>query len=288
MERQIAFITGASRGIGAAAALALAERGYDVVLTARTVAPGERHDHGNVAGAPDLRPLPGSLEETAAAVRTRGREALALRADLLDAQSLADAVDETEKQWGPIDVLLNNGIVQTAGVMDHVRDLTAENVERIYRGNVLAPLWLVQRVLPTMVRRGRGTIVNMVSESGFTDPPAPAGEGGWGFAYSSSKSAIARLVGVLAVEYRDSGLRFFNVEPGFIVTEMVKATGLLEHFGPQWGGAPPEVPAAVITWLVTDPAAQEWHGKTVSAQKLCKQLGLVPGWPPPKPGPRAR
>jgi NAD(P)-dependent dehydrogenase (short-subunit alcohol dehydrogenase family) len=282
MDRRIAFITGASRGIGAAAALRLAERGFDVVLTARTLAPGETHDHGNKAGAPDHRPLPGSLEETAAAVRARGRDALPLRLDLLDPASLAAAVDETEKRWGPVEVLLNNGIVQTAGVMDWVRDLTAENVERIYRGNVLAPLWLVQRVLPGMIARGRGVIVNMVSESGFTDPPAPAGEGGWGFAYSSSKAAFARLVGVLAAECRDAGLRFYNVEPGFIITEMVRATGLLEHFGPQWGGAPPDVPAAVIAWLVADDTAREWHGKTISAQKLCKQLGLVPGWPPPR------
>ena len=280
MERKIAFITGASRGIGAAAALRLAERGYDIVLTARTLTAGETHDHGNRAGEPDLRPLPGSLEETAAAVRSLGREALPLRLDLLDPASLAAAVDETEKRWGPIDVLLNNGIVQTAGVMDLVRDLTAENVERIYRGNVLAPLWLVQRVLPAMLARGRGVIVNMVSESGFTDPPAPAGEGGWGFAYSSSKSAIARLVGVLAAEHRGAGVRFYNVEPGFIVTEMVKATGLLEQFGPQWRGAPPDVPAAVIAWLIGDDTAGAWHGRTISAQKLCKELGLVPGWPP--------
>ena len=144
---------------------------------------------------------------------------------------------------------------------------------RIYRGNVLAPLWLVQRVLPGMLARGAGTIVNLVSESGFTDPTAPAGEGGWGFAYSSSKAAIARLVGVLAAEHRDTPLRFFNVEPGFIVTEMVEATGLLEQFGPQWRGAPPEVPAAVIAWLVAEDAAREWHGKTVSAQRLCKSSG---------------
>src|SRR5258706_3416684 len=113
MERRIAFITGASRGIGAAAALRLAERGYDIVLTARTLARGETHDHGNKAGAPDLRPLPGSLEETAEAVRALGRDALPLRLDPLDTASLAAAVDGTQKRWGPVDVLLNNGIVQT-------------------------------------------------------------------------------------------------------------------------------------------------------------------------------
>jgi NAD(P)-dependent dehydrogenase (short-subunit alcohol dehydrogenase family) len=284
MDRRIAFITGASRGIGAAAALALADRGYDVVVTARTLEAGETHDHGNRAGEPDYRPLPGSLEETARAVRARGREALPLRLDLLDPESLAAAIDETEKRWAPVDVLVNNGIVQTAGVMDHVRDLSTGNVERIYRGNVLAPLWLTQRVLPGMLARGHGTIVNMVSESGLTDPPAPAGLGGWGFAYSSAKAAFGRLVGVLAAEYRDHpGLRFFNVEPGFIVTEMVKATGLMEQFAPQWRGAPPEVPAAVIAWLVAEDAASEWHGQTVFAQRLCKKLGLVPGWPPPRP-----
>ena len=280
MTRRIAFVTGASRGIGAATARVLAGRGYDLVLTARTLTPGEIHDHGNRAGEPDHRPLPGSLEETADAVRAIGRDALPLRLDLLDATSLDAAVDETEKRWGPIDVLVNNGIVQTAGVMDHVRDLNAENVERIYRGNVLAPLRLVQRVLPGMQARGAGAIVNLVSESGLTDPPAPAGQGGWGFAYSSSKAALGRLVGVLAAEHRDAGVRFFNVEPGFIVTELVTATGLLEQFGPQWRGAPPEVPAAVIGWLVAEEAALAWHGKTVFAQKLCKELGLVPGWPP--------
>src|SRR5258708_3999229 len=82
-----------------AAARKLAGRGSGVVLPARPRAAGEQHGHGNRAGAPDLRPLPGSLEETADAVRALGRDALPLRLDLLDAASLAAAVDETEKRW---------------------------------------------------------------------------------------------------------------------------------------------------------------------------------------------
>jgi NAD(P)-dependent dehydrogenase (short-subunit alcohol dehydrogenase family) len=127
-----------------------------------------------------------------------------------------------------------------------------------------------------MVGRGGGIIVNMTSGSGQMDPPGPVGEGGWGFAYSSSKAAFMRLTGILAVEHKDAGVRFFDVEPGFVLTELMQQSALRSGFAEQWGGAPPQVPAAVIAWLLTDPAASSWHGRMVSAQKLCKELQLVP------------
>jgi NAD(P)-dependent dehydrogenase (short-subunit alcohol dehydrogenase family) len=279
-SRPIAFVTGASRGIGSATALALAEQGFDLAICARTLAEGERHEHGNRASAPDDRPLPGSLETTAAAIRERGGRALPLRADLLQRESLASAVAETESQLGPVDVLVNNAIVQGPGVMDRLRDLRQDDAERILHGNVLAPLWLVQRVLPGMLARRRGAIVNLVSASGVSDPPAPSGAGGWGFAYAASKAALGRMVGVLAVEHADTDVGFFNLEPGFIVTELMRETGLDAEFEGRLRGAPPAVPAAVIAWLATDPGAVEWQGRTVSAQRLCAKLALVPGWPP--------
>lgn len=284
MNRQIAFVTGASRGIGAATAVALAERGFDVAISARTLAAGERHEHGSRAGAPDDRPLPGSLEETAAAVRAAGREALAVRLDLLDLPSVEAALDAVESRWGPVDLLVNNGIYQGPGTMDRTQDLRIEDLERIHRANVIAPFRLAQRLLPAMVERGRGAIVNLVSASGSSDPPAPAGEGGWGFGYAASKAALARLVGVLAAEYRGTPVRLFNLDPGFIVTEMMRATGMAAEFEGRFAGAPPRVPAAVIAWLASEPGAAAWHGKTVPAQRLCAELGLVPDWPPPRPG----
>jgi len=83
------------------------------------------------------------------------------------------------------------------------------------------------------------------------------------------------------VEHAESGLLFVNVEPGFTITESMRARGILEQFAAR--SAPPEACAAVIGWLVADPAAAEFAGKTVHSQALCKRLGLLPGWPPPNP-----
>jgi NAD(P)-dependent dehydrogenase (short-subunit alcohol dehydrogenase family) len=280
MSRPVALVTGASRGIGAATAIALAEQGFDLAVGARTLSEGERHEHGSRAAAPDDRPLAGSLESTAAAIRARGTRALPLRLDLLERETLAAAVDQTEASLGPIDLLVNNGIYQGPGVMDPCLDLRLADTEKVFEANVLAPLWLVKRVLPGMLNRRRGCIVNLVSASGVTDPSAASGDGGWGFAYAASKAALGRLVGVLAVEHVDAGVGFFNLEPGFIVTELMRQSGLAAEFEGRLRGAPATVPAAVIAWLATDPDAGEYQGRTVSAQRLCSERALVPGWPP--------
>jgi NAD(P)-dependent dehydrogenase (short-subunit alcohol dehydrogenase family) len=168
--------------------------------------------------------------------------------------------------------------------MDLVLDLAPSDLERLYLGNAIHQLLLVQQVLPGMLERGSGVIVDLVSQSAMGDPAAPAGQGGWGFGYASSKAAFLRLAGILAVEHAGSGVRFVNVEPGFVLTETMAERGMTEQFAKRYGGAPTEVPAEVIAWLADDPAADEWQGRTVFAQKLCKKLGLVPGWPPPKEG----
>jgi NAD(P)-dependent dehydrogenase (short-subunit alcohol dehydrogenase family) len=269
MERKVAFVTGASRGIGKAAAIALAEKGYAVVVTARTVKEGESSDG---------RPLPGSIETTAREIRERGREALPLRLDLLDRPSIDDALGGTLARWGRVDVLVNNGIYTGAGSMDLFLDLDLAVVETMFQANVFAQIHLTQRVLPGMLERGSGVVVNMVSAAGLNDPPAPAGKGGWGFAYAATKAAFHRMAGVLAVEHAKSGVQFFNVEPGFVVTEAMKLNDPEGEFSKRYTGAPPSVPAAAIAWLCCDPGAVVWNGKTVFAQKLCLQLGLHPDW----------
>jgi len=279
-SRRVAFVTGASRGIGKVTALTLAARGYSVVLTARTLKTGERFEYSNVARVSDFKTMPGSLEVTERAIRAAGGEAYSIRMDLLDRDSIHAAVRDAESVWGGIDVLVNNAIYQGPGTMDTVLDLRVEDLERLFLGNVVNQLALVQAVLPSMLERGRGCIVNMVSQAAMMDPPRPTGQGGWGYGYASSKAAFLRLAGVLAVEHAGQGVRFVNVEPGFVLTETMEERGLTEQFAKQWGGAPPEVPAAVIAWLADDPEAEAWQGKTVHAQELCKKLGLLEGWPP--------
>jgi NAD(P)-dependent dehydrogenase (short-subunit alcohol dehydrogenase family) len=278
--RRVAFVTGASRGIGKASAIALAEAGFDVVVTARTVQEGQQFDYGATRAESRPMALPGSIELTAAEVRGRGREALAIRLDLMDMPSVDAALDRTWAEWGHIDLLLNNGIYQGPGLMEPFATLQLGEVEKIFQGNVFAQIHITQRVLAEMLDRGAGgTIVNMTSGSALIDPPAPAGRGGWGYAYAASKAAFHKLAGILHVEHGADGIRCFNLNPGFILTEAQKAMHGGDQFGGTFAGAGPEVPAAVIAWLATAPESDALRGgRHVDAQRLCEERQLVPGF----------
>jgi len=181
VRRKVALVTGASRGIGKQTALTLAGRGWSVVLTARTLHEGEVREYSTTRAVRDLRAMPGSLEATAEAIHREGGQALPLRMDLLDRSSIAAAVETATRSWGAIDLLVNNAIYQGPGTMDRVLDLEVGDLERSLLGNAVNQLFLIQQVLPEMLARGSGVIVNLVSESAMIDPPAPAGEGGWGY-----------------------------------------------------------------------------------------------------------
>lgn len=282
----VAFVTGASRGIGKAGALALAEAGFDVVVTARTVRAGEAHDYSaSSAEAGTLMALPGSIEETAKLVEERGQRALPLRLDLLDRESIDAALEKTLAEWGRIDVLYNNGVYQGAGVMDPLMELPEDKLELVFRGNFFNQLYLTRKVLGHMLERGGGTIVNMTSHAGQHDPPNKVSEGGWGFAYGASKSAFHRMAGFLHVEFHDQGIRAYNIDPGYVPTEAQlakfgKDSPIYKQYIAQ--GATPEVPAKMLVWLLTQEEAQSRSGETFHAPRFVKDHGLLPGWPPPR------
>src|SRR4051794_19414796 len=185
-DRRVALVTGASRGIGRACAHALADAGFDVALTARTLREGEGIDDSDAGGGVTVE---GSLERTAAEVTERGRKALPLVADLTDHDSLRGAVAETLQQWGHIDVLVLNAVHTGAGSMVRVVDTTPDVLMTKLAANAVAQLMLVQAVLPAMLEGGGGRVIGMTSYAATHDPTSPVGKGGWGYAYAASKAA---------------------------------------------------------------------------------------------------
>jgi NAD(P)-dependent dehydrogenase (short-subunit alcohol dehydrogenase family) len=271
MSEKVAFITGASRGIGAESAVALAKAGYRVAITARSLAEGECHDHLGTATA-----LPGSLLATAAAVSAQGSEALCLKADILDEASVVDAAKQAIAHFGRVDLLFNNAVYQGAGNQEALLDVTRKQLEAIYQGNVFTPLALVKTILPGMLERKQGTLINMLSYTAFNNPPAPADQGGWGFAYPSSKAALGRMAGSLRVEHADAGLRCFNLEPGTVVTEVMKAAGITEEVMKRFKPCTPASIAAVVTWLADNDPLPQWHPEeTLRAPAIAKELELL-------------
>ncbi|HCS27166.1 MAG TPA: short-chain dehydrogenase [Spongiibacteraceae bacterium] len=271
MSRPVAFVTGASRGIGACTAVELAKNGYDLALTARTLKEGEQNEYGS--WEPTTTALPGSLEGTAAAAKKHGADVLLIRSDILDIDSVLAAADQALAHFGKVDLLFNNACYQGPGNMQRVLDVEIEQAQKVYQGNVLTPLALVKKFLPGMLERKSGAIINMVSGSAINDPPAPADEGGWGFVYPSSKAALIRMMPTLRVEHKDSGVRFFSVEPGFVLTEVMKANGFDDKIAARFNPTPPQAIADIIYWLASsDEAMEQHHRAVIFAPQLHKKL----------------
>ncbi|MCY4193632.1 MAG: SDR family NAD(P)-dependent oxidoreductase [bacterium] len=274
-------MTGASRGIGKSCSVHLARAGFDVAVSARTVQEGERREHSSTVQRSDTSPLPGSLSKTAALVAEAGGEALIVGADLLDFDSLDAAATTVLERWGRVDVLVNNGRYIGPGHMDRLLDTPIELLDRHLKANCLAPLVLAKALMPQMIARGAGTIVNITSASGYADPTKAAGDGGWGMGYGISKGAFHRVAGFLAVEHGDDGINAFNVQPGYISTERIAQD--MAQFGFDDTGQPADVIGAVVAWLATDDGARELNGANIEAQFFCHERGLLPGWDGPAP-----
>lgn len=273
MSAPVALVTGASRGIGRASALALAEAGFDVAITARTEREGEgRTESNSVRGDDPIVPIPGSLDTTAAEIEARGQRALPVRMDLLDPDAVVAAPATVLTEWGRIDVLFNNAIFQGGATMDRILDLTPEAMTKLVVGNYVHQVLLTQQVLPHMLERGSGRVINMVSGSARHDPPAAAGAGGWGIGYSASKAAFGRVAGGINAEFGDQGIKAFNVDPGNVITEKRRALRPQDEFEGNFGSEPPEATAAAVAWLATSPDADRMLGKWIYAPKLSEDL----------------
>ena len=272
-ERKVAFVTGASRGIGKACAVSLAQAGYDVAVSARTMTDGTaRLDDG-------ITPVPGGLDTTVEKIVEAGREGHPIQMDLLDRQSVLDAADEAIEHFGRIDVLVNNAIYQGPGAMLTIEELDDAYLNQLFEGNVFAQLGLIRYLLPTFIDQGGATIVNMISATAFTTPPGKIGSGGWGVGYAMSKSAFERVAPLLMVEHGEEGIIAYNIDPGHVITERQVAKRKEKEYI-AFPSAPPEAIGAAVAWLVEDPLApEEYAGTIVNAQRETKRRALLPGWP---------
>jgi NAD(P)-dependent dehydrogenase (short-subunit alcohol dehydrogenase family) len=265
--RPTAFVTGASRGIGKAVAIALAEAGFDVAISARTVHEGDGRD------ATTNRTLPGSLDTTVAAVEAAGVRGLPIAMDLMDDASIDTATTRLRAEWGVPDVLVNNAIYQGPARTSRFLDSSQDELHRLLIGNVLSQWRIIRAFLPDFIARGSGTILDVTSAAGMIDPPKPTGEGGWSLGYGASKGAFHRTCGVLHAEHSGDGVRIFNLEPGLVHTERMRLGRDDEYEEVAGAGTTPDVIARVAVWLVTSPDAEKWRGRTLHAQPLAEKMG---------------
>lgn len=194
-SRQTAIVTGGSRGIGRAIALALGKEGFNVVV-----------NYNKAAGA---------AEEVKAEIEKSGSKALIVQADISSRDDRKKLVAETLSAFGQIDLLVNN-----AGVAPDVRadvlEATEESFDRLININLKGPYFLTQLVANTMVPRKAGKIINITSISAYT---AHTHRGDYGV----SKAGLAMMTQVYASRLAEFGINVYEIRPGVIQTDMTGA-----------------------------------------------------------------
>ena len=264
-----ALVTGASRGIGRATAIALADAGFDVAITARTVNEGDA-----TAVTAAGRVLPGSLASTAAEIEARGRRAVQIRLDLHERDSLVPAVETAIEMLGGLDVAVNNAIHVSSGGPQGFLDLSAEEIDLQIWGDLTAQLVLLQPQVAHMLANGGGVVVNIGSGSGRYRVKLPMGQGGPQLTYCAAKAGFHRAADRLAFEYADAGLFAFTVDPGFVATERTLMVDELGEIAAR--GVAPSIVGSAIAWLATEGPTVHENGSYHAAQDIARELGLLP------------
>ncbi|HEY2922233.1 MAG TPA: SDR family oxidoreductase [Candidatus Binatia bacterium] len=198
LDGKVALVTGAGRGIGKAIAISLAKSGCRVILAART---REQLD---------------GVRET---IRTNGGEAVAIAVHLTRDDELERLVEQSCKAWGSVDILINNA---GWGKRAPVIRANVEDWDQTLRLNLRAPMILAQKLLPAMVAKGEGAVINIGSVSGKT------GEAN-GAAYSASKFGLIGFTQSLYEEVREHGIKVSVILPGFVDTPLIPPNRQLDR-----------------------------------------------------------
>lgn len=238
LKDQVAIVTGSSRGIGKAIAIGYAREGAKVVVTARTE-------------DPEQSKLPGTIHETADAIKAGGGECLTVRCNLVQQDDLESLVNQVIDHYGGIDVLVNNAAVIL--YMDLV-DTSVKRWDLLLNINLRAPVVLTQLALPHMIRQNSGSIINLDS-TGATDL-----EGGANL-YGASKAAIRRFSQGLAHEVKKHNIAVNALDPGAVKTEGAVLTNPPDK---DWAGYKESADVVPSALYLADPANRGFTGHAVA------------------------
>ncbi len=254
---KVAVVTGASRGIGEAIALRYAQEGAKVVISARTVEDG---DHV----------LPGSINSVVKRIQDAGGEAMAVRADLALEDHRVNLVKVTEESFGPVDILVNNAAVT---YFVPVASFKEKHYRLMTEVQVYAPFHLSQLVLPSMIERKSGWILNISSHAALHPQKDMGGRGGT--VYGMCKAALERLTTGLASEVYSDHIGVNVISPGLVATPGVVHHKLITEDTPEERITPVEHMAEACLRLVHGDA-QALTGKITYASDMLAEYSLSP------------
>jgi 2-deoxy-D-gluconate 3-dehydrogenase len=230
LDGKVAYVTGASRGIGRAIARALAASGADVALVARSEA---------------------DLGVVAAGIEAMGRRALVCPGDVTDAGVVQGGIDRTVGELGGLDIVVNNA--GGARFVTPLVGLREEGWEKVLRLNLTAAYLVSKAAGPHLLAQGRGSVVNIASVAGIRGAPALS-------YYAAAKGGLIQLSRSLAKEWAGSGVRVNAISPGFVDTDLSRPAGqdFVDATLPsiplgRW--AQPEEIAGVAVFLASDAAS---------------------------------
>ena len=229
MNNRIAFVTGASRGIGRACALALAQAGARVAVAARQL---------------------DKLEELAEEIRAAGGTAFAIALDLSSPDSIKEAFTRTSKEFGRIEILVNNAAITRDGLAMRMK---RDDWDAVISTNLSGTFFAIQQVLPGMIRERWGRIIYISSVVGESGNPGQAN-------YVASKAGVIGLTKSLAQEVGSRTVTVNAIAPGFVETDMTAAlneevrTRIKQNIPLQRFGKPEDI-AAAVRFLASEEAS---------------------------------
>jgi len=254
LKGKTAIVTGASRGIGRATALALAEAGADVVITDILLESDDRNEQLAEKYGPIAQIMQSTnviySEKTAIEIREMGRKAMAFRMDVTDRKQIKNVFAHVKEEFGKIDILVNN-----AGTLDHVSQITDQNDDfwqRDLNVNLTGTYNCTKAVWPYMKEQQYGKIINLSSVAGTL--------GGFGQAsYSATKGGILSFTKSMALEGARHGINVNAIVPGVIESEAFRMGNpnmnerMIKRTAFRRPGQPEDI-ANAITFLVSDKA----------------------------------